>query len=101
MEVGSDIHGVDYSWFLDQMTQKISENIKVPNYVNLMKSDYSTSTATHTIVSEITIMASVQEFFVYEMGISSCGIPSVEMEGTEDDWKRMKEKFLQLKEKAL
>merc|ERR1712192_56106 len=65
---------------------------------NLMKSDYSTSTATHAIVSEITIMASVQEFFVYEMGMSSCGIPSVEMEGTEDDWKRMKEKFLQLKE---
>ena len=80
------------------MTQKISENIKVPNFVDLMKSDYSTSTGTHVIVSEITIMASVQEFFEYEMGMSCCGIPSIEMEGTEEDWTRMKEKFLQLKE---
>ena len=98
VEVGKSVYGVDYGWFLDQMTRQISENIKVPNFVDLMKSDYSTSTGTHAIVSEITIMASVQEFFVYEMGRSSCGIPSIEMEGTEEDWTRMKEKFLKLKE---
>ena len=97
VNVGSSVYDVDYGWFLDQMTQKIAENIKVPNFVDLMKSDYSTSTGTHVIVSEITIMASVQEFFEYEIGMSSCGIPwIIETEGTGEDCTRIKEKLLQL-----
>lgn len=97
VEVGPSVYGVDYSWFLDQMTQQISDNIKVPNYVNLLKADFSTSTPTNVIVSEITTMASLQEFFEYEM-MTMCGIPSLLMEGEEKDWINMKDKFIQLRD---
>lgn len=97
VQVGPSVFGVDYSWFLDQMTQQIASNIKVPNYIDLLKSDYSTSSKTHLIVSQITAMASVQEYFEYEM-FTRCGIPSLFMEGTKHDWKKMKQKFLELKQ---
>jgi len=95
--VGPSIYGVDYAWFLDQMTKQIRENIKVPKYVDILKSDFSTSTDCHVICSEITIMASMQEFFVYVCACF-CGIPAVEMEGNIEDWKNLKNKFNSLRE---
>ena len=97
VEVDSNLYGVDYSWFLDQMTDQIARNINVPNYVDVLKADYSMSTKTHVIGSQITVMTSLQEYFKYEM-MFFCGIPSLEMEGDEEDWKLMKRKFLQLKD---
>jgi len=97
VDVGPSIYGVDYAWFLDQMTRQIGENIKVPKYVDILKADFSTSTDCHVICSEITIMASVQEFFEYRMMLM-CGIPAVEMEGNIEDWKHLKNKFHLLRE---
>jgi len=81
----SPLH-VDYSWFLDEMTKKIQENIKTPNYVDLMTANFSTSTKTDRIVSSINTMNSMQEFFTYRC-MPMCGIPCVTMQGSEDDWK--------------
>ena len=47
--------------------------------------DFSTTSVTHRIVSQITLMSSVQEFFEYVSG-TVCGIPFIEMKGTERDW---------------
>jgi len=85
---------VDYSWFLDQMTKQIEENIKTPNYVELMTSNFSTSTKTDRIVSSINTMNSMQEFFEYCM--TMCGLPAVTMKGTEDDWKCLLKKIEEL-----
>lgn len=89
--VGPSLYGVDFSWFLDQMTQQIADNIKVPKYVDTLKADFSTSTDCHVMCSEITVMASVQEYFEY-CCYMLCGIPALEMEGTLEDWKHLKEK---------
>merc|ERR1719347_899489 len=89
--------GVDYSWFLDQMTEEIKENIKTPNYVELMTSNFSTSTKTDRIVSSINTMNSMQEFFEYCMTMC-CGLPAVTMRGTEDDWKCLVQKIEELEE---
>jgi len=89
--------GVDYSWFLDQMTEKIQENIKTPNYVELMTSNFSTSTKTDRIVTSINTMYSIQEFFEFCM-VPGCGLPAVTMRGTEDDWKCLVQKIEKLEE---
>ena len=47
-----------------------------------MTADFSTTTAVQKIVSQITLMNSVQDYFHYEMALG-CGIPAVEMFGTE------------------
>ena len=91
-----DTCGIDYEKFFRDMTDLIQSNIKVEKYVNTIRSDFTTSTETHQIVSEITVMSSMQEFFEYCMG-TDCDIPSVELEGTEDDWLKLKSKVLELK----
>jgi len=96
VKVGPSVYGVDYSWFFNQMSQKIKENIKVPNYVDQMQPDFSTSTNINRIVSQIMLMNSVQEYFAFSM-VLGCGIPFVEMKGTEADWKRLGTKVQELK----
>ncbi|KAL9953544.1 hypothetical protein ACROYT_G040975 [Oculina patagonica] len=83
---------VDYSWFFDQIATVIQKNVKVPEFVDGMMADFSTTTAVQNIVSQITLMNSVQEYFLYSM-LGGCGIPAMEMLGTEDDWKKLKSKL--------
>jgi len=56
-----------------------------------MRSDFTTSTLTHKIVANIAIMSSVQEYFTYT-GSILCGIPKVEMKGSEEDWQKLRDK---------
>jgi len=88
--------GIDYEKFFREMTDLIQSNIKVDKYVDTIRSDFSTSTQTHRIVSEITVMSSMQEFFEYCCR-TCCGIPFVELEGSEEDWLKLKTKLLALK----
>jgi len=88
--------GIDYEKFFREMTDLIQSNIKVDKYVDTIRSDFSTSTETHRIVSEITVMSSMQEFFEFCMR-TCCGIPFVELEGYEEDWLKLKTKLLALK----
>jgi len=67
-------NGIDYNLFFRKMTDLVQSNIKVPDYVETIRSDFSTSTSVHRISSEITIMSSMQEYFEYVMRFL-CGIP--------------------------
>ncbi|XP_046857253.1 uncharacterized protein LOC124450655 [Xenia sp. Carnegie-2017] len=74
------------------MSHEISKNVKVPGYVDLITADFSSSTPVQKIVSQIALMSSLQEFFEYRMCLM-CGIPAVEMLGTEEDWRKLIEKL--------
>ena len=87
---------IDYPKFFRQMTDLIQSNVKVENYVDTIRSNFTTSTETHRISSEITIMSSMQEYFEYVSSMM-CGIPFVDMEGTEEDWEKLKSKLGDLK----
>jgi len=93
----SNVLTVDYTWFFEQMSKQIAKNINVPDYVDKMKTDFSQSTKIHKIVSEITLMSSMQEYFSYGMR-ALCGIPAVEMKGTQEDWERLGMKIAELKQ---
>merc|ERR1711974_219169 len=75
----------------------IRENTNVKGYVDTIRSDFSTSTEMHKIISEITVMSSTQEFF-YFTGGTFCGIPQVEMHGELKDWQNLKAKIFKLKQ---
>ena len=79
------LDNIDYNWLFEQFSQKIAENINVPEYVQQMIPDFTTTTSVHRIVSQITLMSSVQEYFEYT-AYTMCGIPAIEMRGTEEDW---------------
>lgn len=68
-------------------TSKIASYVG-DSLVSYLTSDFSTSTLTTRTASQITVMASMKEYFDYEMVIT-CGIPKVILEGTPDDWQRI------------
>lgn len=92
-----NIYEVDTEYFFSQMASEITGNIKVPGYAKAMQHDFSTSHATHCIASQINLMASMQEFFSYKMGLCGCGIKGVEMLGKQEDWNRLVVKIQQIK----
>ena len=57
-----------------------------------MTADFSTTTPVQKIVSQITLMYSLKEYLYYSLR-AGCGIPAVEMLGSEDDWKKLSSKL--------
>ena len=86
------IYTVDYNWFFDQIAKGIKENVKVPEFVDGMTADFGTTTPVQKIVSQITLMYSVKQYFAFGM-MTMCGIPAVEMLGSEEDWKKLTSKL--------
>jgi len=82
------LDNVDYKWLFDQFSEGIRENIKTPGYVDLMEADFTTTGPNQLIASQIMVMSSMQKYFEYCCG-TRCGIPGVEMKGTEQDWIKM------------
>jgi len=97
VELGTSVYNANYSSFFDQMSSEIERNINDPAYVEAMSSDFlGTSTKTHKIIANIVLMSSVQEYFSYT-GSILCGIPKVDMQGSEADWMQLKTKVDNLK----
>merc|ERR1712215_571793 len=82
---------VDYGWLFDQFSKGIKENIKMPDYVDTMQADFSTTSSKQLISSQVMLMSSMQKYFSFSFG-TLCGIPGVDMTGTEEDWKKLQDK---------
>ena len=88
LQCGPSIYGVDYSCFFDQFSNKIAENIKKPEYVAAMTSSFSTTTPAQRIISQISVMNSMKEYFIFKADYM-CGIPAVQMMGKREDWVKL------------
>ena len=64
----------------------------------LMTCNFSTTGMIERMVSQITLMETVKEYFDFLEGLVGCGIPSVTLEGTPDDWRLLREKTRKLGE---
>ncbi|CAL4184395.1 unnamed protein product, partial [Meganyctiphanes norvegica] len=92
VSIDSTLSNVDYSWLFSQFSSEIRRNIKAPGFVDLMQADFTTTSPQQLIISQIGLMASVKKYFNYGM-MCSCGIPGVEMQGTERDWELLIDKL--------
>ncbi|MFV0418292.1 MAG: DUF4419 domain-containing protein [Dysgonomonas sp.] len=54
-----------------------------------LSADFTTTTKASLISSQITIMESMKKYFKYKVIMTGCGIPSVTIEGTVEDWKKI------------
>lgn len=54
-----------------------------------LSADFTTTTKASLISSQITIMESMKKYFKYKVIMIGCGIPSVTIEGTVEDWKKI------------
>lgn len=70
-----------------EFSDKIAEYIGKKR--DLIVSDFSTTTPTTKLISEIGLMDAMKQYFDYGV-TTACGIPEITIEGTVDDWKNIK-----------
>ena len=63
----------------------------------LLTPEFSTTGPVERAASQIVLMDCFKQFFCYQM-VCICGIPSITLEGTTDDWKRLRERTTSLRQ---
>jgi hypothetical protein len=70
-----------------EFSAKIREHLGDETH-GLIVSDFSTTGSTERAASEVVLMDCMQSYFSYTFA-SACGIPSVTLEGTVEDWQKV------------
>ena len=75
------------SGFTSQIAKYTNNNIAAT-----LVADFSTTGLDERIASEVTLMDVVKPFFEYTATYAACGIPSITIKGTPEDWRKVLEK---------
>lgn len=86
----------DWSTVFGDFAEEIKKRVKNDIY-DVVVDDTSVATPTSKIVSEITLMDSMQNYFKYVV-MTRCGIPKITLEGTKEDWELLRNKVGKLVE---
>ena len=76
--------------FSDEIRENIGDDIH-----GLLTPDFSTTGPVEKAASQVVLMNTFKEYFNFEAS-SFCGIPSVTLEGSVEDWEKISEKTLSL-----
>ena len=86
----------DWSTVFGDFADEIKKRVKADIY-NVVVDDTAIATKTTRIVSELTLMDCTKNYFDYEAR-TRCGIPRITLEGTKEDWEKVKQKVNKLVE---
>lgn len=78
----------DWTDILQQFTNQLSKQTK-GNLHQTITADFTTTGATERIVSQATLMDAFKTYFNYQVIKIVCGIPSISLTGTPDDWRNV------------
>ena len=95
IEVGGEPEKTDWYNVFESFYSGLSQDVK-DNLAGTLLCDFSTSTKVDRLVSQATIMETVESYYDFIVIYLVCGIPSITLEGTVEDWERVKEKTLAL-----
>ncbi len=74
-----------------EFEKKIAEYVG-SDLTSALSCDFSTTSATSKIASQITIMEAMKSYFDFVVVSFACGIPEITLEGTTGDWQKVLEK---------
>ena len=77
--------------FKEQMAEHVGNDL-----MKVLTSDFSTTTPTNKVASEITIMEAMKSYFDFIVVSVACGIPEITLQGTTEDWQKVLDKTRQL-----
>jgi len=69
--------------------------------INTLSCDFSTTSLTSKIASEVTVMEEIKPYFDFIVIYSVCGIPEITLEGTSSDWQKVLDKAKYLRKYQL
>ena len=88
---------VDFAWMSRAMANLIAKNVIDPDLRDWIVPAFSTTTLNDKSVSCIIMMATLKAYFSYGFSCLSCGLPQVTLEGTKEDWEKLRERIEKLK----
>lgn len=91
---------VDWPSLIDGFSSQIDKYTK-NGIAKTITSDFTTTGPVERVASQITLMESVKSYFEYIVYRIACGIPTITLHGTVEDWRRVHEKTRQLKQYGL
>jgi hypothetical protein len=81
----------DWAQLLNDFSSMIADNTK-GDVADMMTADFSTTSMDERIASQITLMETVKTYFDFWNVVIACGIPTITLEGTPEDWQKVREK---------
>jgi len=85
----------DWGKLMNDFSKQIERHTK-GEVAKTIAADFSTTTPVERIASQITLMESMKSYFNYLADRIGCGIPSVTLQGTPDDWRAVLSKTQKL-----
>merc|ERR1712038_197054 len=93
IQAGGTLFTCDFGSFASRMVdEQISKNLKDASVTDWLLPNFSTTCDEDRIVSAVTIMSTLQAYFEYTCMLC-CGIPTVTLEGTVEDWRLLRQKI--------
>ena len=90
----------DWKDVIDECVDQISDHVGKETISNL-QSDFSTTNAVTLSVSQTSIMSAMKQYFVYKGIFGICGISYITLEGSVEDWEKIKSKLNYISKFAL
>ena len=84
------INTVNWTSLINSMSDLIEKNTKGDTRT-WMEPNFTTTTPTCKTVGQVVLMGAMKHYFEYKFS-SMCGLPKVTLEGTLEDWKKLREK---------
>ena len=78
----------------DQFSEQIRKHVGDKTHA-LLTPEFSTTSPTEKAAAQVVLMDSFKEYFTYTVR-TMCGIPEITLEGTVDDWKKLRDRVLGL-----
>lgn len=102
IESEKDILSGNANWatILNGLTSQIDKHTN-NEITKIITSGFSTTTPPEHIASQVTLMEIVKHYFNYTIDYVACGIPSITLKGTPEDWRCLLEKTRYLEKYGL
>ena len=78
--------------FFPEFSKKISEYTG-KDIIDALTPNFTTTTPVSLAVGQLTIMATMKEYFKYRCVMMGCGFPFITIEGSAQDWRKILEKL--------
>lgn len=85
---------------MKEFVEKIGKNVGQETIDNL-ECNFSTTSPAALVTSQVSIMSAMKQYFTYRVLMGGCGISNITLEGSIQDWEKIKSKLEFLSTKGL
>ena len=82
----------DWDGIMKEFVEKIGIHVGQETIDNL-ECNFSTTTQVAQVTSQVSIMSAMKQYFTYTVQMMGCGISTISLEGSIQDWEKIKKKI--------